>query len=51
MLAGGLGLVLYILAALVVPEATEPSEPSTTSVQQKAGIGAMLVSGTVTNSA
>jgi len=43
MLAAGLGLVVYVLAALLVPEATEDSEPSTTTIQQKFGIGAMFL--------
>lgn len=43
MLAGGLGLAIYILAALLVPEATEEAEPSTTTARQKAGIGAMFI--------
>ncbi len=43
MLAGGFGLVIYVLAALLVPEAAEEPEPSTTTVQQKAGLGAMFI--------
>jgi len=45
MLAGGVGLVIYVLAALIVPEATQEPEPSTTTLQQKLGIGAMFVAG------
>jgi len=43
MLAAGLGLVVYVLAALLVPEATEEAAPSTTTGRQKAGIGAMFL--------
>lgn len=30
-LAGGIGLIVYALAALLVPEAEEPAEPATTT--------------------
>ncbi len=45
MLAGGLGLVVYVLAALLVPEADEPPQPSSATTQQKIGIGAMYAAG------
>ncbi len=45
MLAGGIGLIAYVVAALVVPEAEEDAEASTTTLQQKLGIGAMFVAG------
>lgn len=45
MLAGGIGLIIYVLAALIVPEATQEPEPSATTLQQKLGIGAMFVAG------
>lgn len=45
MLAGGVGLIIYVLAALIVPEATQEPEPSATTLQQKLGIGGMFVAG------
>ncbi len=45
MLAAGLGLVVYVLAALLIPEADEPPKPSGTTTQQKIGIGAMYAAG------
>jgi signal transduction histidine kinase len=45
MLAGGIGLIVYVVAALVVPEADEDVEATTTTLQQKLGIGAMFVAG------
>ncbi|GMQ98376.1 MAG: ATP-binding protein [Acidimicrobiia bacterium] len=45
MLAGGVGLVVYVLAALLVPEEDGPPEPRTTTRQQKVGVAAMFVAG------
>ncbi len=45
MLAGGVGLVTYVLASLIVPEAKEPLPPQSTTTRQKFGIGAMFVAG------
>jgi len=45
MLAGGLGLLVYVLAALLVPEADEQPEPSSTTTRQKIGIGVMFAAG------
>ena len=45
MLAGGVGLVAYVLASLIVPEAKEPLPPQSTTTRQKFGIGAMFVAG------
>lgn len=44
-LAAGLGLVVYVLAALLVPEAKEPPHPSTKTTQQKIGVVVMFVAG------
>lgn len=44
-LAGGFGLLVYVLAALLVPEAKEQPDPSTRTVQQRVGIGIMFVAG------
>jgi signal transduction histidine kinase/phage shock protein PspC (stress-responsive transcriptional regulator) len=43
MLAGGVGLVVYVFASLIVPEATEPLPPASTTKRQKFGAGAMFV--------
>jgi signal transduction histidine kinase/phage shock protein PspC (stress-responsive transcriptional regulator) len=43
MLAGGVGLVVYVLASLIVPEATEPLPSPSTTKRQKFGVGAMFV--------
>lgn len=45
MLAGGVGLVAYVLASLIVPEAKEPVLPYSANVRQKIGIGAMFLAG------
>jgi signal transduction histidine kinase/phage shock protein PspC (stress-responsive transcriptional regulator) len=45
MLAGGVGLVVYVLASLIVPEAEEPLPPRSTTTQQKFGVGAMFLAG------
>lgn len=42
MLAGGFGLLAYVLAALLVPEATSQPKPSQTTKQQRLGIAAMF---------
>lgn len=44
-LAGGVGLIVYVLAALLVPEAEEPAEAAATTTRQKIGIGVMFVAG------
>jgi len=48
-LAGGVGLVVYILAALVVPETDRPETDTSTypptTTQQKIGVGAIFVAG------
>ena len=45
MLAGGVGLVVYVLASLIVPEAKEPLPPHPTTMRQKFGVGAMFLAG------
>jgi len=45
MLAGGVGLVVYVLASLIVPEEKEPTLPQTTTMRQKFGVGAMFLAG------
>jgi signal transduction histidine kinase len=44
-LAGGFGLLIYVLAALLVPEAREQPEESKMTTRQKLGIGAMFAAG------
>jgi signal transduction histidine kinase/phage shock protein PspC (stress-responsive transcriptional regulator) len=44
-LAGGIGLVAYVLASLIVPEEKEPATPYSATVRQKVGIGAMFLAG------
>ena len=43
MLAGGVGLVVYVLASLIVPEAKEPVELHSSTTRQKVGVGAMFL--------
>jgi signal transduction histidine kinase/phage shock protein PspC (stress-responsive transcriptional regulator) len=45
MLAGGVGLIAYVLASLIVPEAREPMDAREATTQQKIGIGAMFLAG------
>jgi signal transduction histidine kinase/phage shock protein PspC (stress-responsive transcriptional regulator) len=45
MLAGGVGLIVYVLASLIVPEAKGPAEPHSATSRQKIGIGAMFLAG------
>jgi signal transduction histidine kinase len=45
MLAGGVGLVVYVLASLIVPEAKDPLPPQSTTTRQKFGVGAMFLAG------
>lgn len=45
MFAGGAGLIAYVLAALIVPEADGPQAPHTTTRQQKVGVAVMFVAG------
>jgi signal transduction histidine kinase/phage shock protein PspC (stress-responsive transcriptional regulator) len=45
MLAGGVGLIAYVLASLIVPEAKGPAEPHPATSRQKIGIGAMFLAG------
>jgi signal transduction histidine kinase/phage shock protein PspC (stress-responsive transcriptional regulator) len=45
MLAGGVGLVVYVLASLIVPEAKDPLPPQSTATRQKLGVGAMFLAG------
>jgi signal transduction histidine kinase/phage shock protein PspC (stress-responsive transcriptional regulator) len=45
MLAGGVGLVVYVLASLIVPEEREPAPPQSTTMRQKIGVGAMFLAG------
>lgn len=45
MLAGGVGLIAYVLASLIVPEAREPVDAREATTQQKIGIGAMFLAG------
>lgn len=45
MLAGGLGLIVYVLAALLVPETGEQPRPTSATMRQKIGIGAMFAAG------
>ena len=45
MLAGGVGLVVYVLASLIVPEEREPAPPQSTTIRQKIGVGAMFLAG------
>lgn len=42
-LAGGFGLIVYVVAALLVPETEDQPEEATTTLQKKLGIGAMFV--------
>jgi len=42
-LAAGFGLIVYVLAALLVPEAEGQPEKPTTTTQQRIGIGTMFV--------
>ncbi len=43
MLAGGVGLILYVIVALIVPEAEEPPESHHATIQQMIGIAAMFL--------
>ncbi|MCL1600116.1 MAG: PspC domain-containing protein [Actinomycetia bacterium] len=45
MLAGGVGLIAYVLASLIVPEAKGPPESHSATTRQKIGIGAMFLAG------
>lgn len=45
MLAAGLGLIVYVLAALLVPETGEQPRPTSATMRQKIGIGAMFAAG------
>lgn len=45
MLAGGIGLIAYVLASLIVPEAKGPAEPHSATTRQMIGIGAMFLAG------
>ncbi len=44
-LAAGFGLIVYVFAALLVPEAEDRPDPSKTTTQQKLGIGVMFAAG------
>ena len=44
-LAAGFGLIVYVLAALLVPEAEDRHDPSKTTTQQKLGIAVMFAAG------
>lgn len=44
MLAGGVGVLIYVVAALLVPEAESPVEQSTSTTSQKVGAGLLFLS-------